>query len=391
MLEAATRAGQGHVHRRHDKEREQGANGQATENHQAHGLTASGTGAGGDHQRHDAKHHGRRGHEDRAQTGGCGLLNGLAFGFALRAQVIGHLDDENAVLADEAHERDQTHLGVDVDRGKAQEDEAHGTKQGQGHRDQDHHRVAEALELRGQGQEHDHHGKEQSQRKATRFLHELARLASVVHRVAGGGDCLDDVAHGLQDIALRSPRNAGDGDRVQLLKAVDGLGHHVVAQRGHGGGRHLRAVGQLDVEVQQVRGIEAIDLLHLRDDLVGAAIDGEVVDIAAAQRGRHVIAKLLHAQAHGGDLVAIGHHGGLRLVELEVSIDEVKHLGLACLVHHLLRHRIEVLEGLGGGDDELHRQARRARQGRELEGRHACASDVVPLGLEVLLDLMGAA
>jgi hypothetical protein len=49
----------------------------------------------------------------------------------------------------------------------------------------------------------------------------------------------------------------------------------------------------------------------------------------------------------------------------------------------LLRHRVQVLERLGGGDDELHRQARGARQRRELEGHHLGAGDAVPAWLQV--------
>ena len=49
--------------------------------------------------------------------------------------------------------------------------------------------------------------------------------------------------------------------------------------------RHQRAVRRAHVVVEHLRRIEAVDLLHLRDHLVRAAVDREVVDVAAAERG----------------------------------------------------------------------------------------------------------
>ena len=50
--------------------------------------------------------------------------------------------------------------------------------------------------------------------------------------------------------------------------------------------------------------------------------------------------------------------GGLRLVDLQVGVHEEEHAARPGLVQHRLGHVVEALEGLGGLDHELHRQAR---------------------------------
>ena len=57
----------------------------------------------------------------------------------------------------------------------------------------------------------------------------------------------------------------------------------------------------------------------------------------------------------------------------------------------VLRHLVEVLQRLGGGDHELHRQALRPGQRRELERRHLRAGDVIPALLQHLLQLIRGA
>ena len=73
---------------------------------------------------------------------------------AFLLQVVGELHDQDAVLADQPHQRDQADLGVDV-QARAAEPKAH-KEQGAGdrhrHRDQDDERVAETLEQRGERQ-----------------------------------------------------------------------------------------------------------------------------------------------------------------------------------------------------------------------------------------------
>ena len=70
-----------------------------------------------EHQRNHAEHHGRGRHEDRPQAHAGGGDDGVALGFAALLLLVGDLDDQDAVLADESDQRDEAHLGVDVERG----------------------------------------------------------------------------------------------------------------------------------------------------------------------------------------------------------------------------------------------------------------------------------
>ena len=294
------------------------------------------------------------------------------------------------MLADQAHQRDQAHLGVDVEAGE-QVDEDQRAEQRQRHRHQDHHRIAQAVELRRQRQEHDDDGEQQGAAEAARFLHELARLAGVVHGVAAGRHLVHQVAQVGQRVALRHARDARDGGRVQLLEAVQRLRHHLVGDLGHGAGLDHRAVWHAQVVVQHLLRIEAVGLQYLRDHPVRAPGDREVVDVAAAQRRTQRGADVGLGQAQRGDHVAVEVHRGLRLVHLQVGVDEVELAAGLGLGQHRAGDLVEVGERFGGGDHHLDRQALRARQRRELERGHVAAGDAAPLVLQYLLQFVRAA
>ena len=59
------------------------------------------------------------------------------------------------------------------------------------------------------------------------------------------------------------------------------------------------------------------------------------------------------------------------------------------LLQELLRDVVEALERIGGGDDELHRQADAAGQRRRLERRDPHAGDLVQFLLQHRLQLVG--
>ncbi|MCY1544179.1 hypothetical protein D9M68_800400 [compost metagenome] len=85
---------------------------------------------------------------------------------ALAQQLVGELDDEDAVLGDQPDQRDHAHLGVDVqgaaEEGQGQQRASHG----QGHAEEDDQRIDEAFELRGQHQVDEHQGQGEDQRHA---------------------------------------------------------------------------------------------------------------------------------------------------------------------------------------------------------------------------------
>ena len=132
--------------------------------------------------------------------------------------------------------------------------------------------------------------------------------------------------------------------------------------------RDRRAVGGLDVIVQQLVGVEARALLDLRDHLVRPAVEAEIVDVAAAQHRRQRRADIAHLEAELRGLVAVDHDRRLRLVDLEVGVHEDEHAARIGFLQEVLRHLVQRTEGAGRVDDELDRQTDGAGQRRRLEG-----------------------
>ena len=124
-------------------------------------VAAHGAGTGGNQQWHHPEHHRRGGHEDRAQPDGGGGLDRLTLGLARQLLLIGELHDENAVLGDQAHQRHQSHLRIDVEGREAEEQEHHRPESRHRHGHHHHQRVTEAFELCRQHQEDDDDGEAQ--------------------------------------------------------------------------------------------------------------------------------------------------------------------------------------------------------------------------------------
>jgi len=110
----AVRGAEQQIHRRHHEQREQRADRDPRGDHQTHVEAADRAGAARRDQRQHAQHHRRRRHQDRTQADAGGVLDRLALGQALQLQLVGELDDQNAVLADEPDQRHQAHFGIDV-------------------------------------------------------------------------------------------------------------------------------------------------------------------------------------------------------------------------------------------------------------------------------------
>ena len=76
-------------------------------------------------------------------------------------QLVGEGDHQDAVLADQSDQGDEPDLGVDVHRREAEEQRHHRAADRHRHADQDHQRIAQALELRRQHQEDDDQGEDE--------------------------------------------------------------------------------------------------------------------------------------------------------------------------------------------------------------------------------------
>ena len=79
----------------------------------------------------------------------------------------------------------------------------------------------------------------------------------------------------------------------------------------------------------------------------------------------------------------------MRIVDLEIAVEEDEHAARQRLLQELLRHGVEALERLGGDEDELDRQAETARQRRRLERGDAHAGDLADFLLNDRLQRIG--
>src|SRR5690606_26184631 len=109
----------------------------AGEHGDAHGVTHFGTRTSGQYQRHDAGDKGDRGHDDRAQPQAAGFQRGADGVAPLQFEFTGELDDEDGVLARQAHQHYQADLHEDVVIAVYQPHAKQRSEQTHGH-DQDH-------------------------------------------------------------------------------------------------------------------------------------------------------------------------------------------------------------------------------------------------------------
>ena len=142
--------------------------------------------------------------------------DGLADRVALCAELIGELDDQNAVLGDEPNQGDETNLAIDVERAAAPPQREQRAGDGERHSEHDDERILEALELRGKHQIDEGERKHEGEIDAGTRLLELARLPGIVdagrrrQHVLGG--LLEIVESFAQRVARREMR--GDHGRA---------------------------------------------------------------------------------------------------------------------------------------------------------------------------------
>ncbi len=286
------------------------------------------------------------------------------------------------MLADQPDQRHQAHLGVDVQARQAEEQRHQRAADRQRHRDHDHQRVAEALELRGQHQEDHRQGQAEGQQQGVAFLDELPRGAGVVEGEAARRLLLGDLLHGVDGVAHAHQRHAGDDRRVQLLELVELARPRALVQGHHGGQRQQLAAAVLHVVAAQPFGVLAEAPLDLGDHLVAAPVDGEAVDLALAQQAGQGDAQVLHGHAHLRRLGAVDVDHQLRLVEGQVEVEEGELAGFLGALLHPLGHLQQRLVVAGGVDHELEWQALAgARQRRQVEAEDLQAGDLVQLCL----------
>ncbi len=240
---------------------------------------------GRERERHRAQHHGARGHEDRAQPQDGGLLHRLQHALALGLHLVGELDDQDAVLGDEAHQRDEADLAVDVERAARELEGEERPRHRQRHREHDHEGIDEALELRREHQVDEREGQHEHEVDVRGGIAELARLAVQVG-LGGGrqhlpGRLLHEGERLAQGVAGR--QRGGDRHGADAVEVVQALGRHALA--------HRHQVRELDhlvalaahVDVGDVAGRAAVGVGHLHHHVVLLAVALEARDLPAAR------------------------------------------------------------------------------------------------------------
>ena len=93
---------------------EQGDTHHAGEHGNSHGAAHFGACTAGQHQRHDARNKGDRGHENGAQPHAACVHDCADQLFTPVLQLFSKLNDQNRVFTSQAHQHHQSHFGEDV-------------------------------------------------------------------------------------------------------------------------------------------------------------------------------------------------------------------------------------------------------------------------------------
>ena len=171
-------------------------------------------------------------------------------------------------------------------------------------------------------------------------------------------------------------RHALQHGGVQLLEGGEPVGLHRLRDFGEGRERHHLPVRRAHAVAQNLVNRRTLGARHLRDHLVAAAIDGEAVDIVAAQERGQRGADVTHGDAQPVGAVLVDHQLHLRRLEAQVGVGEDEEA-------RLVGFRLQLVEGVGQsrvvtriGEHELdrqvactHRNGRRS-SGEDVDARH---------------------
>ena len=377
------------VQGRDEEEREDGGEAHAPDDDEADRGASLGARAGGEHQRHRAEDRGDRGHQDRAHADHGGLAGRVLHAHALGAELVGELDEQDAVLGHQADEQYQPDLAVDVERCAGEEQRCKTARDGERRRDEDRDRVNDALELRREGEVHEQEREAESDEELRRGVAVVERLTQIVEHRAGGevlvGELFQAVESAAEGSAGRGRARDDDGGRaVDAGEVADGSR---LFEGDEGIERDERAARGADVDVREVGGAGAVRRACLKDDFVEVALIEVLGDLAPAQ-------ECLHGAPDGADVdadveraLAVDAHAELRAGAFEVEAQ--------VLERRVVPRQIEeALRPLGGGlevrpaDGDLDRLAvvADAQPGR-VDGDDAGAGDLAELGREGVDDV----
>ncbi|MNZ97802.1 hypothetical protein D3C78_1170590 [compost metagenome] len=168
-------------------------------------------------------------------------------------------------------------------------------------------------------------------------------------------DLLLQEGHGLAEGDVGC-RNRHQGRTVELIELGQGVGLDPALQADHCRERHLSAAGCADVVAFEKLCGQALVSRRLWDDIVGAALGAEAVDVGLAHQTGKGIADFLHVQAQVVSLGAVDtyQYGGVG--KGQVGVDEGEQSAVTCRGFDLLHVFIDFLVPGGRRHHQLHRK-----------------------------------
>ena len=379
------------IERRHHEQRQQRGERHAEDDHDTDGGTAGRARTAGHDQRHRAHDRGDRGHQDRAQAHHAGFDDGLADLPALVAQLIGEFDDQDAVLRRQPHQHHDADLTEQIERTARHPQPQQRAQHAQRHRQHDHQRVDEALELRGQHQIHHQQRQREGQQHRAAGLLEFARFALPVDLRGIGQFFAHHLVRPLDGIAeaIARRQTRGNGDRAQAIETVEAAGFGQLGDGDEVGQRDQLAVVAAHLDGRQVGRRRARGAFGLQDHVVLLAVVDEGGDATAAHHRFQGAADFGHRHAQIGGARAIDHHPHLRPGFLVVGIggEEIR------ILLHAREHPVAPLRELavfGAAQHDLERLAAAAGQAAARLRIHAHAGEHAQILAHLLHHFIGA-
>ena len=293
-------------------------------------------------QRNRAENHRTRRHQDWPQAQRCRFHHRLEFLHAPAAQLIGEFHDKNAVLGNQAYQHHQADLAIDVQRAAVAHhgiDPHHQQRAGQRqrHREHDHQRTDEALELSRQHQIDEDQGQQEGEEQLSAGFTELAGLPIQIRDGSGRQlrlDCrIDRIERLAQSGAGRDI--AVDHRSAQFVEVVELLRRDGLVEPHQIGKLNQLIVPAAYVYRGQIGRLHAFVVFHLHHDVVLLALVFVAGNVAAAEQRLQCVTDDFHRHAKISRFFAIDVHGQLGLVEFQIGVEGDDARILAQLGHDL--------------------------------------------------------
>src|SRR4029078_3362821 len=235
------------------------------------------------------------------------LYDGIAHALAVVLQLVGELNDKDAVLGDEADQGHKPDLAIDVQRRAGEIERKQRPRHRQRHRKHDDQRIDEAFELSRQDQEDETKRQEEDEIDAGSRLFELAGDTVIIVARSVGQHFVRNIPKGIKRLAQRVALGQvrGDGRGAELVGAGELLRRDILVDLDKAGELDHGAVAATDVDILQVVGGSAVVGLNLHDAFVLLAVLDEARHLASAEQRLERPAERQNADAAVGHAVPV--------------------------------------------------------------------------------------